>query len=171
MPRTTTRTLRPLQQRFVDEYLTDLNATQAAIRAGYSATTARFIGYENLTKPYIAEAIAARQQALQAACAVTQERVVTELAHVGFADMSTYMRWGGDGVRLKDSASLTPAQRRVVAEVSETTTEHGGTIRLKLHNKLQALEKLGEHLGLWKGAQADVNLTQYVLTWLSKSPS
>ena len=78
------------------------------------------------------------------------------------------MRWGPDGVRLKDSGTLTPAQCRVVAEVSETTTEHGGTIRLKLHNKLTALEKLGERLGLWKTAQGDVTVNQYVLTWLSK---
>lgn len=41
------------QQRFVDEYLVDLNATQAAIRAGYSKKTARQIAKENLTKPYI----------------------------------------------------------------------------------------------------------------------
>ena len=46
------------QQAFVDEYLIDLNATQAAIRAGYSVTSARDIGCENLTKPNIQEAIA-----------------------------------------------------------------------------------------------------------------
>ena len=46
------------QQRFVDEYLIDLNATQAAIRAGYSQKTARQIGSENLSKPNIQEAIA-----------------------------------------------------------------------------------------------------------------
>lgn len=45
------------QQRFVDEYLVDLNATQAAIRAGYSQRTAGEMGYENLKKPQIAEAI------------------------------------------------------------------------------------------------------------------
>ena len=47
------------QQRFVEEYLIDLNATQAAIRAGYSGDTAKEIGYENLTKPHVAEAIQA----------------------------------------------------------------------------------------------------------------
>ncbi|MER8532102.1 terminase small subunit [Mesorhizobium sp. M1005] len=48
------------QKRFVDEYLVDLNATQAAIRAGYSEKTARSVGSENLTKPDIADAIAAK---------------------------------------------------------------------------------------------------------------
>jgi len=46
------------QQRFVEEYLVDLNATQAAIRAGYSEDTARAIGSENLSKPAIADALA-----------------------------------------------------------------------------------------------------------------
>lgn len=49
--------LTPKQERFVQEYLIDLNATQAAIRAGYSEDTARAIGYENLTKPYIADMV------------------------------------------------------------------------------------------------------------------
>ena len=48
----------PKQQRFVEEFLIDLNATQAAIRAGYSENAAKEQGYENLTKPHIAEAIA-----------------------------------------------------------------------------------------------------------------
>lgn len=51
--------LTPKQQRFVEEYLIDLNATQAAIRAGYSEKTAKVIGSENLSKPDIAEAIKA----------------------------------------------------------------------------------------------------------------
>lgn len=160
--------LSPKQQRFVEEYLIDLNATQAAIRAGYSAHTANRIGSQNLSKLVIQDAIALRQVALADANAVTPTRVIEELAHVGFADMTHYMRWGPDGVRLHASDTLTPAQCRAVAEVSETTTEYGGTIRLKLHNKLTALEKLGERLGLWKTPQGDVTVNQYVLTWLSK---
>jgi phage terminase small subunit len=57
-----TASLTPKQQRFVDEYLIDLNATQAAIRAGYSEKTARSVGSENLSKPDIAAAIAERQE-------------------------------------------------------------------------------------------------------------
>ena len=52
--------LNPKQQRFVAEYLVDLNATQAAIRSGYSQKTARQIATENLSKPAIAAAIDAR---------------------------------------------------------------------------------------------------------------
>lgn len=69
----------PKQQRFVDEYLISLNATQAAIRAGYSQNMAKQIGYENLTKPYIAEAIAARRAQEAEKALVTREMVIEGL--------------------------------------------------------------------------------------------
>lgn len=68
--------LTPKQMRFVDEYMVDFNATQAAIRAGYKAKTAHVIGAENLRKPKIAEEIARRQKDLQRRTEVTQDRVV-----------------------------------------------------------------------------------------------
>ncbi len=67
-----------LQVRFVEEYLVDLNATQAAIRAGYSERTAKEIGYENLTKPYIQAAIAEARQAQQQRTEITADRVLRE---------------------------------------------------------------------------------------------
>jgi phage terminase small subunit len=68
------------QQRFVQEYLVDLNATQAAIRAGYSQLTARQIGSENLAKPAIAEELARRQAVLAERTGITQETVIDGLA-------------------------------------------------------------------------------------------
>ena len=76
--------LTPKQQRFVSEYLIDLNATQAAIRAGYSERTARSAGAENLTKPDIAAAIATRQAKRAQRTDVTADKVLRqwwELAH------------------------------------------------------------------------------------------
>ena len=67
------------QQRFVDEYLIDLNATQAAIRAGYSEKTAKEIGSENLTKPNIAKAIQEAQEKLSNKAQVTVEMVLSGL--------------------------------------------------------------------------------------------
>lgn len=71
--------LTPKQQRFVDEYLIDLNATQAAIRAGYSQKTAGAIGSENLTKPEIAAAIAAKQQVRAEATELNEQWVIDRL--------------------------------------------------------------------------------------------
>jgi Terminase small subunit len=78
-------TLNPRQQRFVAEYLVDLNATQAAIRAGYSPRTAAAIGHENLRKPEIAAAVASARNELTECTEVTIETVVAELARLGFA--------------------------------------------------------------------------------------
>jgi phage terminase small subunit len=78
--------LTPKQQRFVAEYLVDLNATQAAVRAGYSPRTARSIASENLSKPDIAAAIATAKAQVSRRTEVTIEAVVAELAKLGFAD-------------------------------------------------------------------------------------
>lgn len=76
----------PKQERFVQEYLVDLNATQAAIRAGYSAKTAGQVGAENLKKPEIQEAIQAGRARLAARVEITQERVLAEYAKIAFFD-------------------------------------------------------------------------------------
>lgn len=138
------------QQRFVQEYLIDLNATQAAIRAGYSAKTAEVIGHENLRKPKIAEAVEKAMAERAKRTEITADRVLQELAKIGFANMSDYTTWGPRGVTLKDSSKLTPEQTAAISEVSETVTESGGSIRFKLHDKISALEKIGRHLGMFK---------------------
>ena len=73
----------PKQQRFVEEYLVDLNATQAAIRAGYSKKTAEQQGHQLLKKTSVQQAVSAAQQTRSEATGITADRVVTELAKVG----------------------------------------------------------------------------------------
>lgn len=79
--------LNPKQQRFVAEYLKDLNATQAAIRAGYSAKTAAVIGCENLTKPNIAAAIAEGQQKIAEKLAICAEDLIRDVVKIKTAAM------------------------------------------------------------------------------------
>lgn len=157
--------LTPKQQRFVDEYLVDLNATQAAIRAGYSARRADMIGHENLGKPGIAQAIAERRAALQRTTQITQERVLAELARIAFGDQRQLMGWGPTGVRLRPSDELDDDQAAAVAEVSETVTKDGGTLKLKTHDKVKALELLGRHLGTFDD-RVKVTLDQPVQVYL-----
>lgn len=78
--------LTPKQRRFVQEYLIDLNATQAAIRAGYSQKTARQAGAENLSKPVIAGAISEAQKKVGEAAGISAERVLTEIWNIATAD-------------------------------------------------------------------------------------
>jgi len=81
------KTLTAKQQRFVEEYMTDLNATQAAIRAGYSEKTAGSIGQQNLIKLEVASEIAARKKALSKKTEITLDRVITELGAIALVEI------------------------------------------------------------------------------------
>jgi phage terminase small subunit len=78
---------------------------------------------------------------------ITVERIARELAYIAFGNKRDVMAWGPGGVKLKDSAELTDAQAALVAEVSETTTKDGGSLKLKTHDKVRALELLGRMKG------------------------
>jgi len=80
--------LTPKQKRFVAEYLVDLNATAAAIRAGYSKKTAEVIGYENLRKPQIEQAVRLEMDNLQKRTEVTQDYVIGKLREIADKDAS-----------------------------------------------------------------------------------
>lgn len=138
------------QRRFVEEYLIDLNATQAAIRAGYSEKTAGSVGSENLQKPEIAEAIGEAQAKRSKRTEITQDRVLQELARIAFGDPRRVMAWGPLGVTLKDSTSLTDDEAAIVSEVSETVGAAGSSVKIKTADKLGALRLVGQHLGMFK---------------------
>jgi phage terminase small subunit len=146
--------LTPKQQRFVDEYLVDLNATQAAIRAGYSPKTARQQGHENLTKPYIEAAIQRAVQERSERTRVEADRVVLELARLGLYDPRGVAEWGPDGIRVKDSSGLSDDDVRIVARIRMAPTKYGWAITVKFVDRLSALELLGKHLGLFSDGNA-----------------
>ncbi len=108
------------QQLFVDEYLIDLNATQAALRAGYSEKTARSIGAENLSKPDIEKAIADALEARRLRTEITQDRVLEELAAIAFAPATRSAR--GQIVRPPSGARQTSQASR---DVHRTSPPHG----------------------------------------------
>lgn len=137
------------QQRFVAEYLKDPNATQAAIRAGYSKNGAEVTGCKLLKVAKVRDAIAKVQAQTAEKAGVTAERIVQEYAHIAFSDFRKFAKWGPGGVKLVDSESLTEEDARCIAEVSETTSKDGGTIRFKLHDKKGALDSLAKHLGMF----------------------
>lgn len=137
------------QRLFVAEYITDFNAAAAARRAGYSEKTARITAAKLLTKANIQEAIQGAIEERLKALDVTADRVLQELARIGFSDMRDYTEWGPAGVRLRQDCELTEGAARAVSEVSQTTTQGGGSIKFKLHDKKGALELLGKHLKLF----------------------
>lgn len=134
------------QKRFVAEYLVDLNATQAAIRAGYSAKTAEVIGYENLRKPQIADAIDQAMAKRAERTEITQDMVIRELAAIGFAKASDYAQVTASGrVRITPTEELSDVQRRALSGIKEG--KFG--IEVSSYDKVKALDLLGKHLGMF----------------------
>lgn len=98
--------LTPKQARFVDEYLIDLNATQASIRAGYSAKTADRIGPELLGKTWVAAAIAERMKGREARTAITADKVMRDIEAIKQDAMKTIYDKDGNAVMADRPAAL-----------------------------------------------------------------
>ena len=129
----------PRQERFVAEYLVDLNATQAAIRAGYSTKTAASIGYENLRKPEISAFVQATVQRHMAALDLSLERIIAEAARVGISDIRDL--FDPETHAILEPHKLPENVARAVASFTVTTSTVSNTItEVKFWNKLQALE-------------------------------
>lgn len=140
----------PRQERFVEEYLVDFNATQAAIRAGYSAHSARGNAYGLLKRPEVRAAVSRGRARLARASQVTAERVIQEYAALAFSDLREVADWGPDGVVPKAARELSPDAARAVAEVTDSRSKTGsGSVKVKLHDKKGALDALARHLGLF----------------------
>jgi len=152
------------QQRFVDEYLIDLNATQAATRAGYSKKTANEQGSRLLANVSVSTAIHQRMNERSGRVEITQDMVLRELAKIGFSDIRKLVRWGetqvrmvdGDegeaedmvpyhGLALIDSTEVDDATAAAIAEVSQGRDG----LKVKLHDKKGALVDIGRHLGMF----------------------
>ena len=148
------------QKRFVEEYLIDLNATQAAIRAGYSPATAKEIGCENLTKPNIAAAISQAMAERSKRTGINQDRVLQELARIGFAKITDVV--DPETAKIKSDAS--DDDLACIQSIKIKPNEFGTEREVKLYDKKSALVDLGKHLGLFKdklelNGDMDLNIT------------
>lgn len=154
------------QKRFVEEYLVDLNATQAARRAGYSEKTAEQMGYQLLQKTSVSAAIQKAMADRQKRTEITQDMVLKELANVAFANGTDFAKVvcrevpmtvvDDDGnmqtvmklqqlVEIRDTERVAPEKRAAIASIKEG--KHG--IEVSSYDKVRALELLGKHLGMF----------------------
>ena len=146
------------QKQFCDEYLIDLNATQAAIRAGYKEKTAYSMGQRLLKNVEIQREIQKKKDKRSERTEITQDMVLWELAAIAFADATDYVQVvqklylteDGEEVFLPDVAitetnELTAIQKKAIAGIKQG--KNG--IELKLNDKTKALELLGKHLGMF----------------------
>jgi phage terminase small subunit len=156
--------LTPKQAAFVREYLIDLNATQAAIRAGYSAKTAGSIGDENLRKPEIAAAVQRAMAERSKRTEISADQVLRELAKIGFSDIRRAVNWrahvtgmvededGGQRLAVTNEVTLIDSDKiddDTAAAVSEISQSAQGGLKIKLHDKKGALVDIGRHLGMF----------------------
>ena len=146
--------LTPKQALFCKEYLVDLNATQAAKRAGYSEDTAKQIGSENLSKPAIAERIQRGKDARAIAVGIDADMVLAELCKLATYNVQDFIVEGTDGLR-----TISDLDRDHAAAITEITTRRiagkdgdDDTVietKVKLADKGQNLERIGKHLKLF----------------------
>jgi phage terminase small subunit len=163
------------QQAFVDEYLIDLNATQAAIRAGYSVKRASEIGYQLLQKTTVSEAIGIAMAKRSRRTGISQDRILQQLAKIAFSDMKDVMEWETIQYPLTDwegnpildpngNQETDPRLRiilkesknvdgSIIQEISESNKGGMITHTVKLNDRMKALELLGKHLGMWTDKQ------------------
>lgn len=134
------------QKRFVEEYMIDLNATQAAIRAGYKPSAAYSIGSENLRKPEIKAAIDKAIAERSKRTGINQDRIIRELARIGFAKITDVAdRKTGE---IKEDAS--EDDLACIQSIKVKPGEFGTEREVKMYDKRSALVDLGKHLGMFR---------------------
>lgn len=144
------------QNRFVEEYLIDLNATQAAIRAGYSVKTADQQASRMLTNVKVQTAIAKAMAERSKRTGVNQDRIVLELAKLAFVNMTDIVDKKGE---IKDTATADDLSCIESIKYKHSDTDSGSSVEreVKIGSKIKALELLGKHLGMWND-KIDVNV-------------
>lgn len=137
------------QRFFVEEYLIDLNATQAAIRAGYSFKTAKQIGQDNLSKPVIRNAIDRAIAERSRRTGINQDRVIQELAKIALVNPADVIDM--DSATVKPDASRDDTACVSGVKIRTLFSKDGPVLEreVKFCDKLKALELLGKHLGLF----------------------
>lgn len=137
------------QQRFVDEYLASGKSSEAARRAGYAAGSPNAAAARLLRHPLVKAALAAERQKLAERAQIDGARVLAEYGRIAFASVADLLDWGPEGVRLKPGI-LDADLAAAVLELTLAADGAPGNVRIKMQPKLQALEALGKHLGLWE---------------------
>ena len=137
------------QQRFVEEYLIDLNATQAAIRAGYSEKTAHVIGPENLGKPEICTAIDAARSKRSEKTQIDAEWVLRRLAEEAEADFADILGADGQLLPVKEWPKIWRQGLIAGIDIEEIHVEGvkmGEVKKIRISDRIKRLELIGKHV-------------------------
>jgi len=137
------------QKLFVENYIHNgFNATQAALKAGYSKKTAYSIGNENLNKPEVKKLLKKRIEAILSDTQLLTIKWLQQVQNIAFFDLRKAVEWDASGVRLKSSNIIDDNTAAAIQEVSEVETLNGGSIKIKANDKNKALELIGKYLAI-----------------------
>jgi len=140
------------QKRFCEEYLIDLNATQAAIRAGYSEKTANEQSARLLANVKVQAYIYELRERQSRRTEITADRVLEELAAIAFSDRSKFSKvTDRQHVSFTPTDELSDTERRSIAGIIEGRNG----IEIKSYDKLRALELIGKHIGMFNKCDSD----------------
>lgn len=139
--------LTPKQEMFCYEYLIDFNATQASIRAGYSAASASVIGSRNLANVAIGQRLQELMEERKARVEATSDYVLQRLLEIDRLDLADIVDDEGNVLPIKDWSE---EWRKSVAaiDISEVKTANALVKKIKMPDKLKNLELLGKHIGV-----------------------
>lgn len=149
------------QKRFVDEYLLDLNATQAAIRAGYSPKTANEQGARLLANVSISTAVAIALAERSKRTGINADRIIQELAKLAFVNPTDVINMESASIKSDASRDDTAAIASVKVKMTQSDDGYIMEREVKTYDKIRALELLGKHVGLYTDKQ-DINLNSQV---------
>ena len=139
------RKLTDKQKKFVEEYLIDLNATQACIRAGYKPENADKMGSELLGKTRVSEAIANAMAERSRRTGINQDRIVQELARIAFVKITDVVDSDGE-INTNASDDDLACIESYKVEDSDSVNGSSSKREVKLASKIKALELLGKHV-------------------------
>lgn len=154
------RPLNDKQKAFAREYLIDLNASAAAIRAGYAPKAAGQHAFKLLKNAQIQAEIDKARKRVEAKLDISIERVLAEYASIAFVGMSRFVSIDSDGVPRIDLSKCSPKDIDLLAEVQTDTIKSGAEgappverVKIKMLDRMNALEKLARHLGAFKAGE------------------
>jgi phage terminase small subunit len=152
------------QKAFCHEYAIDKNATQAAIRAGYSKATAHQIAAENLRKPYVKAYLDELLSRQTERTKITGDKVISELTAIAGFQLTDVIELSGSKLTIKNSQAWSDTAKRAIESLR---IDKDGAVHIKAHSKIAALKQLGEHFGVFNdfnAALATLSRFGYVMT-------
>ena len=148
---------------FAQEYAVDLNATRAAVRAGYAKRGAAVTGSRLIRKPNVEYWIAEAQELKARSRNITVERVLEEYRRIAFAQTTDMVTLKGGWVQISDTDSLTTEQKSAISQIRQ---KKDGELEVRFYDKQKALDSLAKYLGLFSdkntgqnpGVQPQINI-------------